>query len=232
LFVPDRLGIVLLTCTVALAQAGSSAAQFTSLPVSYEPNIDARLRTIMVAGDIAVARKNTSDFRPLAGRLVLNLGPVSITAGAGVLYGSDEDNEFTLGGAIGYDVYASSPRKPTVTVQGAVGHVRIGEGTGAIDRWDLPIGAAISWYLPALDINIEPWLAPRAHIRFVDTDIPDDGYDTDFGAGASAGFKLTHAIGPGLHVATDGLWINDPSGGGRHIEWVLSAGLHVKLAFP
>jgi hypothetical protein len=224
--------LLLLACTVALAQASSTAAQYTSLPVSYSPNIDPRLRTITVAGDIAVARKNTTDFRPLAARLVLNLGALSLTAGAGVLHGTSEDNEFTLGGAVGYDVYASSPRKPTITVQAAIGHARIGEGTAAIDRWDVPLGAAISWYLPALDINIEPWLAPRAHIRFVDTDIPDGGYETDFGPGASAGFMLTHAIGPGLHVATDALWIDDPGGGGRRVEWVLSAGLHVKLALP
>lgn len=215
------------TCTLATA----TAAQFTALPVHVSPNIHPRLKTVMVAGDVGLLRENQADFTPLAVRLVFNLGHVSLTGGVGVLHHGDHDDEFTFGAALGYDLYASSPRKPVVTFHGAVGHVRIADvGAGpSLDRWDFPLGVSLGWYLPALDINVEPWIAPRAHLRLVER---NDETRTHVGAGSSAGLNLTHAVGPGLHFALDGLWIGNPRGGSSHVEWVLSAGLHVKIALP
>ncbi len=229
-----RPRVIMLACIAAGVQAASAAAQFTSLPIQVSSNIDPQLRTITVASDVGVARENLPGLRPLALRLTLNLGALSITAGAGVLHGSSANTELTLGGAVGYDLYASSPRRPTLTLQGAVGHGRVREALDddPIDRWDVPIGLALTWSFPALDLNIEPWVAPRGHVRLVENNLSGGGYETDFGGGTSAGLMLTHAIGPGLHLAMDGLYIDDPRGAGGRIEWVLSAGIHLKLALP
>lgn len=221
------------TAALSGVLASGGAAQFTALPVHVSPNIHPRLKTVMVAGDVGLLRENMPDFTPLAARVVFNLGRVSLTGGVGVLHHGDHDDEFTFGAAVGYDLYASSPRKPIVTLQGAVGHVHIAEvGAGeGVDRWDFPLGVALGWYLPALDINVEPWIAPRAHLRLVERGVGDETR-SHFGVGSSAGLNLTHAVGPGLHFALDGLWIGNPRGGDSHVEWVLSAGVHVKIALP
>ena len=225
------LGPILGACLFAMLIAAPAAGQFTSLPLHLSPNIDPRLRTITVAGDLGFLRENTPGLRPLAARLVLNLGRVSVTAGAGVLHDADLDDEFTLGGAVGYDLASSSGGRPTVTVQAGAGHVRMAGTPGeGLDRWDLPLGIGFAWNVPALEVAIEPWLAPRAHVRF--TELAADDAETHFGFGASAGLNLTHTIGPGLHVGTDLLWIDDPFGGATRVEFVLSAGLHMRVALP
>jgi hypothetical protein len=223
---------LLVACTMACALPADGAAQYTALPVHVSPNIDPRLRTVMIAGDVGLLRENQLDYTPLATRLVANLGRISLTAGVGVLHHSDADDEFTFGAGVGYDLYASSPRKPTMTFHGGAGHVRIaGPFVATEDRWDFPVGVAFAWYLPALDLNAEPWIAPRAHLRLTEF-VAETGHEADFGIGSSLGLNLTHAVGPGIHLAMDALYIEGARTGNARVEWVLGAGIHFKVALP
>ena len=225
------LGMFLAASVLAAACVAPAAGQFTSLPLHLSPSIDPRLRTIMIAGDLGFVRENTPGLRPLAARVVLNLGRWSVTAGAGVLHDPDIDDEFTLGGAVGYDLASTRGGRPTVTLQLAAGHVRMGdESVEELDRWDVPLGVGVAWNVAALDVAVEPWIAPRAHVRFAERSSAEG--QTDFGIGTSAGLNLTHAVGPGLHVGTDLLWIADPFGGATRVEFVLSAGVHMRIAIP
>jgi hypothetical protein len=222
---------ILAASLLAAGRVAPAAAQFTSLPLHVSPSIDPRLHTIMVAGDLGFVRENTPGLRPLAARVVLSLGRWSVTAGAGVLHDPDIDDEFTLGGAVGYDIATMRGGRPAATVQLAAGHVRMGdESVAALDRWDVPLAVGFAWNVAALDVAVEPWIAPRAHLRIAE--LAPDETDTDFGFGTSAGLNLTHAVGPGLHVGTDLLWIADPFGRATRVEFVLSAGVHMRIAIP
>lgn len=224
---------VLVWGSLACAQS-ATAAQLTSLPIFLTPNDAPELRTIMVAGDIVMLHENTNDFTPIAARFVLNVRRLSVMAGVGVMHDPNADNEFTLGGSIGYDLHSASRRNPKITLQGGAGHVRIhadAPNAEALDRWDLPLGVGIAWNVLALQLNVQPWVAPRAHVRFLEVGV-GEGYETDLGVGTSAGLNFTHAVGPGIHFGFDGLLIEGPRTSERRVEWVLSAGVHFKVALP
>ncbi len=224
-----------LVLTVALAlSATPSAAQVTALPVPFFPNLDPALKTVMVHTDWRIAGSNAGDLTPLVARVVLNLGRVGISGGAGLLYDSELDDEVSAGGSVGFDIYSESASSPTLTFQGAVGYVQVApEGGDAINRWDFPLGIGFSWYLPALDYNIEPWVAPRLHVRRLNgSSGAGDVDETNLGVGISAGLSVTHAVGPGLHLAVETLWIDEPLGDGRHVEFALSGGIQAKFALP
>lgn len=225
------LRTILAASLLAAAGVAPAAGQFTSLPLHVMPSIDPRLRTITVAGDLGFVRENTPGLRPLAARVVFGLGRWGVTAGVGVLHDPDIDDEFTLGGGVGYDLASMRGGRPAVTLQVAAGHVRMGdESVEELDRWDVPLGVGFAWNVAALDVAVEPWIAPRAHVRIAER--ASAVTETDFGIGTSAGLNLTHAVGPGLHVGTDLLWIADPFGGATRVEFVLSAGVHMRIAIP
>jgi hypothetical protein len=230
---PVSPSALVLPLAVALS-AMPAAAQVSALPVQYFPNIDPGLRTVMLHADWRIVSSNAGDLTPVAGRIVLNLGRVGVAAGAGLLYDSELDDELSLGGSVGIDLYSVSPSSPTLTIQGAVGYTEIGAaGADGIKRWDIPVGIGFSWFLPALDYNVEPWVAPRVHLRRLDGSSGTVGIDeTSVGFGISGGLSVTHAFGPGLHLAVEALLIDEPLGDKTHVEFALSGGIQAKFALP
>lgn len=121
---------------------------------------------------------------------------VSVMGGLGLVSGGGDD-EVTLGGAVGVDVFQGEPA--TVSLQGGIGWMSPGDVT----LLRFPIGVAIKGRAGSSDTRITPWAMPRLNITRLSTDGFSDTV-TDFGA--SAGVSFTFAGGFGVHTALDVLF--------------------------
>jgi hypothetical protein len=122
---------------------------------------------------------------------------VSLAAGAG--FGSPNgDREFTIGGAVGYDVLQSEVA--VLSVQGGAAYM--GPGDATFLRF--PIGVALKTMLDAEGTRVTPWVMPRLNIiRFSSGGFSDT--QANLGASCGVSFKNTEDRF-GIDAALDALF--------------------------
>lgn len=216
---------------------GTAVAQYTAVPFVITPNQDpqvsATLIGVTVRADLGFPSDGLGSYTPISGMVTLNYGRFSVSAGAGTLTDSELPNELTLGASVGYDFTYTKAAMPTITIQAGGGYTSISAEPESLGRWDFPValGFSLSFGPPDPALNAEPWLAPRVHVRSLDTGAA--GSETDVGFGVSAGLKIItvaeqSSYNFGIHGAVDWLWIEEPGGDGLENEFTASVGLLVR----
>ena len=127
---------------------------------------------------------------------------ISVMVGAGLI--DDIESEWTLGGAVGVDLFEAD-ETTQVSVQGGVGWLDVDALGETITTLRFPIGIALKRRVEGESASVTPWLMPRFNISRI------SGFgnsDTELDFGASAGVGVTMTNGFGLHAAIDVLAAN------------------------
>lgn len=224
--------------------SGSAAAQVAYHPVYFSPNHGTG---VTIAGDFGLGPNDDAKAivgttgTPLAygGHITLGLPMVTITGIASAVDPKGlRDTEIGFGANLALTVFKAPLMPVVVSLQGGAGYVKFDRTVTDSDLKlvDVPVGLGVAIDVPNPVVAVEPWAAPRIHVRRSESTIPPPGgspfSETKVGVGISGGLNLTLPIGVGLHVAADWMTIDDPVRGGSTKPVVLGIGLHMKLSVP
>jgi len=189
---------------------------------------------INIAGDFAKGT-NDASLRTtyFGGRATLGLAAFYVSASVGSVkpdsalsFGAGSQTSF--GGTLGYNILRLPMTPLKISAQAGVGYVKEGD----LKRFDFPIAVAFGLKLPG-PLGIAPWVAPRLHIRYVDTGFDLSSTDTRFGG--SAGVNLSFGM-IGIHLAADYIYFSADEGSGVTSSdvspWVFGGGLNIGLNVP
>ena len=207
-------------------------AQQTALPVQFFANQAVDLTTLTIQADALLLDRNAGPYRPLAGRLILNMGRFGIAAGLGGLFDPQFSNKVSIGGSFGVDFYTKSPSGRKVTAQIGAGYAEPDDPSGApTEQLTLPVGVGMSWHFPPLDWNAEPWVGPIVLIRRSSRAVPASEVEWKAGFGFTMGITVYNASGPGIQTGVQVVRIDQPFTGSARTEVLFSVGARWKLAF-
>lgn len=175
------------------------AAQLMGMPVYSNPKGG---RGVTVSGEFARGLNEDSGKQSsFAARATLGLSAFSVGAGVGT-YDTGSETELQYAGHAALRVIGGALFPASVALQAGFAQVRTGGvgGGGDVTMRHLPFAVGIGLNVPAAAFLLEPWVAPRYAVRWIDA---GSETVTQRGVGVSAGVNLGFANGLALHAAAD-----------------------------
>lgn len=228
------------TVMLGLAAAASpAAAQLAANPVYYSPKAPTGLTLAADFGSTLSTKFGTltASNKPnnIGVRATLGLPMVNVGVGGGIynsdITGADKETQFMANAAV--KVF-SPPLVPLgIAVQAGAGYLQLGSGVGAAKMLNIPIGLAVAVKPPTPGMSVEPWAAPRVHLRRVSV---SGNSAMQTGIGVSGGVNLGMPMGLGLHAALDWSKLSAKTSGTLNLSEVqtivFGVGLHYTFTIP
>lgn len=224
--------IAALAFTLALV-SNSAAAQLAGNPVYFSPNHGPGFSLLGDFGRGVNDESGKTNF--YGGRAILGLPMASFSAGAGVWDANVTglDKEITFMGSAAVNVVKGPLVPVAVSIQAGAGYLKTGSGVTEAKFWNFPIGIGFAIDAPSPVVDVEPWAAPRIHIRRVSV---GGNSATQFGFGASAGLNLTLPAGLGFHAVLDWARFSEKTSGPLNLAEVkpliVGVGAHYRFSIP
>lgn len=117
--------------------------------------------------------------------------------------------EVSVGGTLNYKLLGGPLVPLSVTLQGGVSYLKLGEGFlpgDDVSLYRFPVGIGFALVIPNPVLSIHPWLAPRIDINY-QTAGAASNTDTNFGL--SGGLELNLLNGFGVQAAYDRVFAKD-----------------------
>lgn len=201
---------------LALALGAPPArAQNPGLPV-YNMGVP---RGVALYGDVGFPNAAAGSGLAYGATVRAGFGAIGATATLSALNpDGDAGADVALGGTLNYKLLGGPLVPLSVTLQGGVGYVKVGEdGTVPLPppgipvvpeftRYHVPIGIGFALVIPNPVLSIHPWLAPRVDINYVKA---GGGTDTETNFGLSGGLELNLLNGFGVQAAYDRVFAKD-----------------------
>ncbi len=224
---------------VLCALARPVAAQLIANPVYFSPKAPIGLTVAADFGSALSTKydtvKSTSHPNHVGLRALLGLPIVSLGVSVGRYNpdttGVNPETQFAADAAL---KLLSLPLVPVgIALQAGVGYVQAGSGVGAAKLYNVPIGLGVSLRPPTPGLSVEPWVAPRVHLRGYRA----SGTSTfQTGIGVSGGVNLGLPTGLGLHAALDWSRLSAKTKGALTLPetetMLLGIGLHYTFTIP
>ena len=192
---------------LALALSAPPAqAQNPGLPV-YNMGVG---RGFALYGDVGFPNDQAGDGTVFGVTGRAGLGQFGVTA---TLSSFKQDGpgggDVSVGGTLNYKLLGGPLVPLSVTLQGGVSYLKLGEGFlpgEDVSAYRFPIGVGVALVIPNPALSIHPWLAPRIDIAYQKAGSASDTH-TDFGL--SGGVELNLLNGFGVQAAYDRVFAKD-----------------------
>ena len=204
----SSLRVALLLTTLTAAAAGRGEAQALGLPV----NNAGVPSGIALYGDVGLPIGDVAGGTALGLTGRAGFGPLGATATVSHSLETDdlpnvEGGITSLGATLNYRLVGGPLIPLSATLQAGAGFWKttLTTNTGAVvDEQTVlrfPVGVGIGLNVPNPAFSLRPWVAPRADVVRLSSDIGGDDTEVDFAV--SAGVELNLLSGIGLHAAYD-----------------------------
>jgi hypothetical protein len=209
LFQRPRLAILGMLSLLAAAPR-SALGQMQAMPVYFSPKGGSGITLDGDYGRISSAKygtvSQTNHPTAIGGRAYVGLSILTLGVG-GSVYDSKvttQVNTTQYQGTAALRILGGALVPVAISLQGGVGYLKFGSGSGALKTVDIPIGVGIGLNIPTPGASVEPWIAGRVHLTSYSSGSGSVSVSqTRTGVGISGGLNAGLPMGLGLHVAVD-----------------------------
>lgn len=214
---------VMMTMMLAVFGVTPVAAQLFGFPDYALPSAGDTPATWLAGGYGRGLNDDSGKSDSFAGAIGRTTGRFSYLGAAGFVTG--DDDEFTLGGALGVDLIQDADTPVQLTLQGGIGWMNVDVLDGSVTFLRFPVGLALKGDAGNGSTSVTPWIMPRLDILRSSGGGFDSDTETNFGV--SGGVSVTGQNGFGAHAALDYLAAGDgvnPVGLGVGVHVILGQG--------